>query len=234
MRIGVTSLLSPASDHRLRGFTDALTASGHDAEFIDGPWQDRFEAMRDGAAVAGWLCGLLHVELTAQGSWPHRVVAAPRSPRAAAEGDPVYFGDVLVSADDPTSSFAELRGSRFAYNEASSLSGYRMMLDLLALHDTDLSFFSETIPSGSHMESMRLVAEGDADCAMIDSTLVDDGVEGTGRLRTLVSVGPYPAPPLVALPGLEDLLLPAATSCGWAGVGDTAYSMLTLADRPRK
>ena len=226
MTIGVTSLLSAASDHRLRTVTEALAHAGHDVEFVDGPWQNRLDALRDGFAVAGWLCGLLHVELSTLGDWPYRAVAAPESTREVSKGDPVYFGDVVVAPNSDVRDFLDLRGSRFAYNEVSSLSGYRMMIDLVALHDSDISFFSETIASGSHLTSMRLVAEGVADCAIIDSTLLDDHVEGTDAIRTLVSVGPYPAPPLVAAPGFEDLLRSAATSRGWASIGDEEYSML--------
>lgn len=228
MTIGVTSLLSPSSDHRLRTVTEALAHTGHDVEFVDGPWQNRLDAMRDGFAVAGWLCGLLHVELATQGDWPYRAVAAPPSTRDVSKGDPVYFGDVVVSPHHDIRHFGDLRGSRFAFNETSSLSGYRMMLDLVALHDSDLSFFSETITSGSHLASMRLVADGEADCAIIDSTLIDDRVEGTDRIRTLVSVGPYPAPPLVATPRHEDLLRSAAIAAGWASVVDNHYSMLRV------
>jgi ABC-type phosphate/phosphonate transport system substrate-binding protein len=226
MSIGVTSLLSPASDQRLRTLTDALAAAGHDVTFVDGPWQERFDAMRDGSAVAGWLCGLLHVELTAHGGWPHRAVAAAPSPRDGSKGEPVYFGDVVVSPHSDIRDFSDLRGSSFTYNEASSLSGYRMMLDLLALHDSDLSFFSTTTASGSHLASMRLVANGEADCAIIDSTLIDDRGEGTDAVRTLVSVGPYPAPPLVTVPGHEELFGAVATTNGWAPISDDAYSML--------
>lgn len=228
MSIGLTSLVSPTSDHRLRAVADALATAGHDVEFVDGPWQNRLDAMRDGFAVAGWLCGLLHVELSEHGDWPYHAVAAPPSTRDGSIGDPVYFGDVVVSPHRDIRDFLDLRGSRFAYNETSSLSGYRMMTDLLALHDSDLSFFSETIASGSHLASMRLVADGKADCAIIDSTLIDDHVEGTDRVRTLVSVGPYPAPPLVATPRHEDLLRSAAIAVGWASVVDNQYSMLRV------
>ncbi|MEX1004412.1 MAG: PhnD/SsuA/transferrin family substrate-binding protein [Acidimicrobiia bacterium] len=229
MTLGVTSLLSPASDHRLRTLTDALATAGHAAGFIDGPWQDRFDAMRDGSAPVGWLCGLLHVELSSHGDWPYRAVAARRSTRNGSRGDPVYFGDVVVSGRSDVQDFRDLRGSTFAYNETASLSGYRMMIDHLGSGDTDLSFFSATVASGSHSASMRLVADGEADCAIIDSTLIDDGVAGTHELRTLVSVGPYPAPPLVAAPGLEDLLRAAAISRGWTGVDDDDYSTLRAA-----
>jgi ABC-type phosphate/phosphonate transport system substrate-binding protein len=228
MSLGITSLLSPVSDHRVRDLIGALRSVGYDVEFIDDPWQDRIKAMRDGSAVAGWVCGLLHVELATIGGWPHRAVAAPTSTRDNSPGHPVYFGDVVVSADSVVRDFTQLRGSRFAYNEASSLSGYRMMLDLLALHDSDLSFFAETVPSGSHLASLRLVANGNADCAVIDSTLIDDCVEGTDTVRTVVSVGPYPAPPLVAVPGHEDLWRAVAVSTGWTGVVDDAYSMLRV------
>lgn len=226
MSLGVTSLLSPVSDHRVRAIIDTLAAAGRDVIFIDGPWQERFDAMRDGTAVAGWLCGLLHVELTAAGGWNHHAVAAPSSPRAGSTGDPVYFGDVVVSSRSDIREFSDLRGARFAYNEESSLSGYRMMLDLLALHDADLSFFTTSRASGSHLESMRLVAAGEADCAIIDSTLIDDRVEGTDTVRTVVSVGPYPAPPLVTAPGHEEPFRSVAATSGWSPVDEASYATL--------
>ena len=228
MSIGVTSLLSPASDHRLRPLTDALATAGHEAELVDGPWQDRLDAMRQGIVGGGWLCGLLHVELSADGSWPYHAVAAPPSTRDGSRGSPVYFGDVVVSPDSEVRDFDDLRGARFAYNETTSLSGYRMMIDLLASHGSDLSFFSETMASSSHVASMRLVAEGKADCAIIDSTLIDDRADETTTIRRLVSVGPYPAPPLVAGPGFEELLRSAALASGWASVDDDVYSMLRV------
>lgn len=223
MSLGLTSLLSPASDHRVVELTGALRAAGHDAHFVDGSWDDRLEAVRSGEAAAAWVCGLLHVGLQEEGGWDLTAVASPRFPR---HPEPVYFGDVVVSRTSEVHHFEELRGATFAFNEEASLSGYRMMLDHLAAAATDLSFFGRALRSGSHLASLRLVATGDADCAIIDSTLIDDRVQGTEQVRTLLSVGPYPAPPLVAGPAHHSLLRAAALAAGWAGTDESAYDVL--------
>src|SRR2546421_2824087 len=42
---------------------------------------------------------------------------------------PIYFSDVVVHADSPICSFAELRGRSWAYNEPRSQSGYGITRD---------------------------------------------------------------------------------------------------------
>lgn len=227
MSAGLTSLVSAVSDPAAVDLIDDLRQAGVDLEFVDGPWEARLAALRDGEAQVGWLCGLLHVMLQAQGDWPFEAVAAPRSTRPDVLGMPVYFGDVVVRGDSPHTVFGDLEGGVFAYNEESSLSGYHMMRDQLAMMGTDLTFFGETLRSGSHLESAALVAGGTADCAIIDSTLMDAAIPGTDRLRTLVSVGPYPAPPIVTTHA-EAAALRAALDehTDWAPVSDDAYTGL--------
>lgn len=222
MSLGITSLLSASSDHRVR----ALIAQTAGFSFVDGPWDERHAAMREGAAIGGWLCGLLHVDLGRSGQWPFVAVAAPPSTRPDHLGRPVYFGDVVVSADRDVAEFGELRGRTFAFNEESSLSGHKMMLDLLAAEGADLSFFGRTVRSGSHLTSIQMVIDGAADCAIIDSTLIDDRVDGVDQLRIVTSVGPYPAPPLVAAEGEENTVRILGQAAGWIPVDERAYDVL--------
>src|SRR5213080_3614422 len=67
-----------------------------------------------------FLCGLLYVR-----------VAAKLEPLAALvlqgerySGRPIYFSDIIVRADSPLRTFADLRGRSWAYNEPNSHSGY--------------------------------------------------------------------------------------------------------------
>lgn len=222
MSIGITSLLSAASDHHVR----ALLPNDLDGVFIDGPWEGRHAAMREGRAVGGWICGLLHTELRTRGDWPFEAVAAPPSTRPDHLGLPVYFGDVVVSGDSDVTEFAELEGRTFAFNEEGSLSGHRMMVDRLTAEGTDLSFFGRTVRSGSHLTSIQMVIDGTADCAIIDSTLIDDRVEGVDQIRIVNSVGPYPAPPLVAAVGEENTVRILGQAAGWIPVNEGAYDVL--------
>lgn len=226
MTLGVTSLLSPASDHRITSLVASARAAGVDIEFVDGGWEQRLEALRSGAATSGWICGLLHVQLQASTDWPLLAVAAPRATRSGLAGAPVYFGDVVVARDSALREFSDLAGHSFTYNEAASLSGFRMMAARLTELGTDLGFFGSSFASGSHAESLRLVANGAADCAVIDSTLMDDQVPGSDQVRVLTSLGPYPAPPLIADPSVAELARTAAAAAGWASLDEDVYEVL--------
>lgn len=224
MTLRITSLLSPVSDHRVVDLVDRLRSQGMDAEFVDGTWDERFGATRSGDIDATWVCGLLHVELGASGEWPVSAVAAPTVTDPSGVLRPVYYGRIVVADGSPIARFDALTGARFAYNEEASLSGYRMMLDRLAAEGLGLDFFSETIRSGSHVESLRMVTDGQADCAIIDSLVLDD-LSPVG-IRVVESVGPYPAPPLATRSGLIGELGAAAVSAGWAYVDDSTYAVL--------
>jgi phosphonate transport system substrate-binding protein len=223
--VGFASLVSSASDAQARRLLADLTGTGLDFEAISGPWEDRLESLRNGNAGAGWLCGFLHMNLAETENWPFRAVAAARSNRPGFEGQPVYFGDVIVRSDSRHQSFEDLAGTIFAYNETSSLSGFHMMLDHLRADGKDLSFFSSTIASGSHLASIDTVADGSADCAIIDSTILDSAMPDT--VRTILSVGPYPAPPIVSIDAYADQIRQALEDHrDWALAVDDDYAEL--------
>jgi ABC-type phosphate/phosphonate transport system substrate-binding protein len=61
-----------------------------------------------------------------------------------------------------------IRGKRFAFNDAKSMSGlWGITHDLTALGES-LDIFSERIESGAHRASIAMVADGRADVATID------------------------------------------------------------------
>ena len=231
MTLGLTSLLSPISEHHLARLVGHVQRAGLDASLVEGSWDDRLRAMQSGEVAAGWLCGLLHVTLDRDGQWPFQVVAAPRSTRAGDDRRPVYHGDVVVRSGAPQQTFADLAGTTFAFNEESSLSGFHMMRHHLAGLGSDLTYFNRTVATGSHRSSLQSVADGTADCAIIDSMLMDDGVADALSLRTVTSVGPYPAPPLVARPDVSDDLRAAlADHDAWSPVTDLDYRSLRQPD----
>ncbi len=223
MNGALTSLLSSFSDPVVHDLVDHLRQQGLDVRFVDGEWDARLRSMQDGATEGGWVCGLIHMTLQETGPWAFTAVAAPRSQRAGHAGSPVYFGDVVVAGDSPHLRFEALAGTTFAYNEEESLSGHRMMVDHLASIGADLCYFASTLKTGSHLASLRAVIDGRADCAIIDSTLLDAGCPGADEVRAVHSVGPYPAPPLVVR---------AATAAGWceAVTGHPGWAPMTDAD----
>ncbi|MDX1810847.1 MAG: PhnD/SsuA/transferrin family substrate-binding protein [Gammaproteobacteria bacterium] len=86
-----------------------------------------------------------------------------------------YFSYTIVRKDSPISSWQELKGKSFAYNDQNSNSGYNMprykLIQLGAKSWED--YFSRIEVSGSHEESIRMVAQGLVDASSVDSMVLD-------------------------------------------------------------
>ncbi len=125
-----------------------------------------------------------------------------------AKGLPIYFSDVVVRADSNIVSFDQLRGRTWAYNDARSLSGWHSALERLRAIPAGSEFFSSTVASGSHLESLRLVSQHRVDSAAIDSNaLIMEQAEHPGqatRLRVIESWGPFPIQPAVVRASLPE------------------------------
>jgi phosphonate transport system substrate-binding protein len=113
----------------------------------------------------------------------------------------VYFSDVVVRRESPFSSFADLRGTTFAYNEEASHSGYNLVAYSLRRRGEQLPFFAKLIRTGSHIESLRAVVAGLADTAAIDSHVWDflcrEDEALVSALRPIDRLGPSTSPPVV-------------------------------------
>ena len=122
-------------------------------------------------------------------------------------GMPVYFCDVIVRDEAPIQTFSDLRGSTWAYNDKSSLSGYYGLLDKLAESGKDENFFGSVTCSGSHLDSIEAVLRGEADAAAIDSNVLRIKLRETPTLRNALRVieswGPYPIQPIVVSSNLH-------------------------------
>jgi ABC-type phosphate/phosphonate transport system substrate-binding protein len=76
---------------------------------------------------------------------------------------------IVVRADDPVRSIADLAGRRAAINDRLSNSGMNLLRITVAPHAKDGRFFSDVIITGGHMMSIAAIREGRADVAAIDS-----------------------------------------------------------------
>lgn len=158
-------------------------------------------ALREDEVDVAFICGLPLVRL-----WQRQdtlnLIAAPILEGARYGGQPVYFADVIVQADSNFGSIHDLAGQTFCYNDEGSNSGYRLMYLHLEFLQQPLPFFRQTAATGSHQRSIRWVIEGLADCAAIDSTVLEqelrDFPELAPLLRVIESIGPAPMPPIVA------------------------------------
>jgi phosphonate transport system substrate-binding protein len=115
---------------------------------------------------------------------------------------PVYFSDLIVSKDSAFRSLRDLEGRTLVYNEETSNSGYNMPRSHLVELGLTHGFFGRVLRSGSHEESIRMVAEGSADASYVDSLVLDFDREKRQRhaeqVRVIESLGPAPIVPLVA------------------------------------
>ncbi len=74
----------------------------------------------------------------------------------------------------------------------------------------DQSFFGEVLHSGSHLDSIRMVADHEADAATIDSNVLwmhlKERPEIADLVRVIDSWGPFPVQPVVVRSGLDPAL----------------------------
>jgi phosphonate transport system substrate-binding protein len=171
---------------------------GRRAEFVVA---DSYERCAQDVDDVCFVCSIPYLLFADAGRIDMEVIAAPvlRGERYA--GRPVYFSDVIVAAGSPFHSFADLRGTRWAYNEPFSHSGYMTVLHHLATLGEDRSYFGRMVEAGFHEIAVRMVADGRADAAAIDSQVLDielrDHPELAARLRRIGTIGPSTIQPVV-------------------------------------
>lgn len=170
----------------------------------DLPYAEREWLLETGEISLGWICGLLYVEKVRTMNFASRPVAAPVMQGVRYGDEPVYFADLIVHCDSPFRSWDDLRGARWVYNEEASYSGFHMLLAQMHQEGESREYFGSQIASGSHLDSMRMVRDGEADVAAIDSTVLDAALVDepllANNLRVVRAVGPRPMPPWVLAP----------------------------------
>jgi phosphonate transport system substrate-binding protein len=163
-----------------------------------------------GEAEIGFLCGLLYVHLRQDPSCPVELLAAPVLLGERYQDAPLYFSDVIVRHTSSYTSFDDLRGCVWAYNERASHSGYNLVQYSLLQRGLPLDYFRQTVATGSHLHSLRAVLTGEADAAALDSHLLDvlfqQQPELSDQLRVVAMLGPSPIPPVVIARSLHPAL----------------------------
>lgn len=219
----------------------SVSTSLHAETAVSGPGPGAVDPFTAGAFDVGFLCSPSLSWLQSLRPSPIELVsAAPVFDDPRAEGRPVYFADVIVRRGAPARTFEELRAGTFAYNDASSLSDWFSLVEKLASIGDDGTFFRALFASGSHLDSIELVAAGGVDAAAIDSNAlahlrrVDPSL--AREVRTLESWGPFPVQPLVVRAGVDEAIrrgvttallsmppLPALGLVGFAPVDEAFY-----------
>jgi len=116
-------------------------------------------------------------------------------------GKPQYYSDLIVGRDRDFRTLHDLAGGTYVFNEEISNAGYNMPLyRLWHLGMTD-DFFGKVVRSGSHEESIRMVADGEADASFVDGLVLEyeQSIDSamSRKVRVLESIGPAGIPPVV-------------------------------------
>jgi phosphonate transport system substrate-binding protein len=160
---------------------------------------DYESCVRDDNEVC-FVCSLPYVEFERGGIAQAIPIAAPVLVGARYGGRPIYFSDVIVHRDSPFTSFLDLRGHSWAYNESLSQSGYGITRYHLVQIGETHGFFSEVVEAGYHETAMRLVAAGEIDASAIDSQVLAvamrDEPSLARSLRVIDALGPSTIQPV--------------------------------------
>lgn len=160
-----------------------------------------------GQADVGFLCGLLYVHMTSQAAFPAELLAAPVLQGKRYQGRPIYFSDVVVRRESRYTSFDDLEGCIWAYNERESHSGCNLVCYSLLECGKPPRYFGKTLRTGSHRASLQAVLEGRADATALDSHMLDvfllQHEDIAAQLRVIAMLGPSTIPPVVVSKRLD-------------------------------
>lgn len=159
------------------------------------------QKLRSGEVELAFVCGGPYVD--GQESFGLQLLVAPE-----VKGRAEYHSHLIVPADSPASSLADLRGKSFAFADPKSNSGFiAPSYELARMGETAESFFSSFLFTYAHDRSIRIVADGLVDGAAVDSLIWDYLVQREPQLLTRVKViaksPPFGIPPVVVSPSLD-------------------------------
>ena len=134
------------------------------------------------------------------------ILAAP-----VVNGEAAYHSWLIVAADSPANTLADLRGKTFAFTDPLSHTGRLYPTYLVyQLGERPETFFGRTFFTYSHDAAIRTVANGLADGAAVDSLiymhLIKREPELESRLRTIHRSPPFGIPPVVVSPSIRPQL----------------------------
>ncbi len=207
LRIAIAPVYSPRTSLAL--YQDLATYLGQKlnrpAQIVQGKTYDEINNLvREGAVALAIVCTNAYLE--GQEQFGMQALVAPQ-----VNGEIVYYAYLIVPSDSLAKSLADLRGKTFAFSDPLSNTGRLVAVDqLLQIKTTPDAFFSRTIFTYSHDNSIKAVAENLVDGATVDNQVFDflvaSGSPLPARTRILARYGPYGSSPLVVSPNLDATL----------------------------
>lgn len=140
--------------------------------------------------------------LSAKEEFKLEVLAVP-----VVDGKMLYHSLIVARRNGRERGLADLKGEVFAYSDEYSLTGRMYIQARLADLDLNPGFFSDTIITGSHDNSIKAVAENLADAACVNSlvyrVLLARGDPYARQVKVLETSPAFGNPPVVARAGLS-------------------------------
>lgn len=201
--IRVTSIQAPNADPICRRISKYLGERlGIPSEYIEmASWQERERLLDAGEVQVGWICGLPYIWKADRERSQIELLAAPVMQAERYQDRPVYFSDVIVHRESAFTSFMDLRGASWAYNEPHSHSGYNITRYHLASLGENTGFFGKIVEAGSHQAALEMILRRQINASAIDSTVLETEIqlhpEIQTQFRIIAALGPSPIPPWV-------------------------------------
>jgi len=207
LRLAVAPVYSPQTTLQLyQALADYLGRRlKRPAELVQGKTYDEInDLIRAGGVTLAIVCTNAYLE--GQEDFGLEALVVPQI-----HGQTVYYSYLIVPADSPARSLADLRGKTFAFSDPLSNSGRLVPVYYLQqMGETPETFFSRTIFTYSHDNSVRAVMEKLVDGAAVDSLvyefMAEHEPEVRAKTRILVRWGPYGINPIVVHPQLDAAL----------------------------
>ena len=124
---------------------------------------DLIEQWSDPGLLISQTCGYLLARDLRSALQP---VATPHYTAPGCSG-PNYASVILLRESHPATKLADLRGGIAVYSRTYSHAGYNALRGIIAPLARGQRFFSEVIGSGSHLDSIGLIASGRGDIATV-------------------------------------------------------------------
>jgi phosphonate transport system substrate-binding protein len=205
LRVAVAAMISPKETFiYYRELLDYLgRSSGHSVQLIQRKTYDEINLLfPKGEIDLAFICTGPYAAFREK--YGFEALATPQ-----VRGQPFYQSYLIVPKDSPYQRLEDLKGRVFAFTDPDSNTGAMVPRFWLAkMGETPESFFSRTIFTYSHDNSILAVAKGLVDAAAVDGHQWEYfehfSPAHTSRTRVILKSQPFGGPPLVASAKLRD------------------------------
>jgi phosphonate transport system substrate-binding protein len=204
LRVAVAAIISPKDT--LDSYKPLLNYIG---EMLDRPielvqrrtYAEINELIKNGDVDLAFVCTSAYV--IGAREFGMELLAAPQ-----VAGETVYYSFLIVPADSPVQSMADLRGQVFAFTDPLSNTGRLFPTSLVQqLGESPGHFFGRTFYTYSHDDAIRSVADGVANGAAVDSLVYEQMIRREpelGQKTKIIHRSPaFGIPPVVISPHLR-------------------------------